>query len=337
MLGVHKLFQPFVQLDSSLSRRYAGTGLGLALVRRIAELHGGSVTLESEVGKGSRFTIAIPWKQTPQRSIAAPNRCPIKELAHLQRVLIIEDSTPAASQLSRYLWEFGISTLVHSTCTGAIAKILQVQPDLVILDILLPDGSGWDILTQLKANPHIQAIPVLIVSGVDARSQATELQAAAYLVKPVSREQLQTALQQIAVSTPAIAPTDSAPSRKPLILLAEDNEANITTTFDYLQVRDYEVIVAKNGREAVKFAKTHHPDLILMDIQMPELDGLAAIQQIRSEPDLSAVPIIALTALAMAGDRERCLEVGANDYLAKPISLKRLLELVTHWTTGRRD
>jgi PAS domain S-box-containing protein len=335
--NINKLFQPFVQLDSSLSRRYAGTGLGLALVRRIAELHGGSVTLESEVGKGSRFTIAIPWKQTPQRSIAAPNRCPIKELAHLQRVLIIEDSTPAASQLSRYLWEFGISTLVHSTCTGAIAKILQVQPDLVILDILLPDGSGWDILTQLKANPHIQAIPVLIVSGVDARSQATELQAAAYLVKPVSREQLQTALQQIAVSTPAIAPTDSAPSRKPLILLAEDNEANITTTFDYLQVRDYEVIVAKNGREAVKFAKTHHPDLILMDIQMPELDGLAAIQQIRSEPDLSAVPIIALTALAMAGDRERCLEVGANDYLAKPISLKRLLELVTHWTTGRRD
>jgi CheY-like chemotaxis protein len=114
----------------------------------------------------------------------------------------------------------------------------------------------------------------------------------------------------------------------PLVLLAEDNEANISTMMDYLQIQGYQVSVARNGVEAVQQAKQHKPDLILMDIQMPEMDGLEATYRIRCEPDLAAIPIIAITALAMPGDRERCLAAGAVDYLTKPVSLKQLVNII---------
>jgi CheY-like chemotaxis protein/anti-sigma regulatory factor (Ser/Thr protein kinase) len=207
-----RLFQPFVQLDSSLSRRYEGTGLGLALVRRLLDLHGGSVSLASEVGKGSCFTIALPWK-TPMDSINPAPRCDLPELP------------------------------------------------------------------------------------------------------PVD----QTALVLTASQSPV----------PPLILLAEDNEANITTTTLYLQAHGLQIIVARNGLEAIQMAHQYRPALILMDIQMPEIDGLEATCRIRSDTELSQIPIIALTALAMPGDRDRCLSAGANAYMTKPVSLKHMLTVIS--------
>jgi CheY-like chemotaxis protein len=121
---------------------------------------------------------------------------------------------------------------------------------------------------------------------------------------------------------------DSTATNSPLILLAEDNEANIMTISSYLEAKAYRVIIAKNGVEAIALAKDHHPDLILMDIQMPVMDGLEAIQHIRLDPNLVDIPIIALTALAMTGDRERCMAAGASDYLAKPIKLKTLADTI---------
>ena len=200
---IQKLFQPFVQIDSALNRQYSGTGLGLALVKRIVELHGGKVTLTSQVGVGSRFTINLPCA-----AIVTP--------------------TPA----------------------------LESPPE-----------------------PTIQ-------------------------------------LQQNAADT------------LPLVLLAEDNEANISTISSYLKAKGYQLLLAKNGQDAIALAQTQNPDLILMDIQMPGMDGLEAMRQIRLNPDLVEVPIIALTALAMTGDRDRCLEAGANDYLSKPIKLKQLVTAI---------
>ena len=205
--NIQKLFQPFIQIDSALNRQYNGTGLGLALVKNLVELHGGSVELTSEVGVGSCFAINLPIE---------PNN-------HLD-----------------------IET--------------QTEQDL----------SGQLPITQ---------------SSMDA-----------------------------VVS--------------PLILLAEDNEANVATFSSYLQAKGYRLVVANDGQQAVAIAKAEHPDLILMDIQMPVMDGLEAIRQIRRDPDLVDVPIIALTALAMTGDRERCLEAGANDYLSKPIKLRSLTQLM---------
>lgn len=201
---LRRLFQPFVQVDSALNRQYEGTGLGLALVKQMVELHGGQVMAESEVGKGSCFTVALPY----------------------------DLSQPSPSEFEP---------------TATTSRQLVVNPENAIA---------------------------------------------------------------------------------PLILLAEDNEANIQTFTAYLTAINYRIIVAKNGEEAVSMAKANSPDIILMDVQMPGMDGLEATKKIRLEPNLMNTPIIALTALAMEGDRDRCLEAGANDYLSKPVKLRQLNLLI---------
>ena len=221
------LFQPFQQLDSSLSRLHEGTGLGLMLVRRLAELHGGEVTVTSAVGQGSCFTIVLPY-----RSLQA-------EAAQAQ--------LPAVPQRKK----------------------------------------GTDPL-----------IPALMV---DPAPRAAD-QFTRYLTAP------------------------PPPGRR--ILVADDSEINLESVYNYLQDKGYAVTVARTGREALEQAAAFQPDLILMDIQMPELDGLEAIQRLRATPEGAATPIIALTALAMTGDRERCLAAGASAYMAKPVSLKALVALI---------
>jgi PAS domain S-box-containing protein len=201
--NIKKLFHPFVQIDSALNRQYNGTGLGLALVKKIVELHGGSVELSSELGVGSCFTIKLP-------------------------------------------------------CTPGF----RLLPGITLGD------------------PRLEPMSVN-----ESASHAS-------------------------------------------ILLADDDEANISTFSSYLKAKGYRILVAKNGREAIALAKAHQPDLILMDIQMPVMDGLEATMQIRLDPNLIEIPIIALTALAMTGDRERCLAAGATDYLTKPVKLKQLVTTI---------
>lgn len=332
--NLDQLFQPFVQLDSSLSRRYAGTGLGLALVRRLVELHDGSVTLESEVGKGSCFTVSLPWKAAQMTRV--PKIEPDWDSSSLNQALIVEDSETAAKQVARYLAEIGATTMIYPAGEGSIEAALFSKPDVIILDLLLPNLSGWEILSKLKANSTTRKIPVIIISVLDERSRAFEMGAADYLVKPISRQQFQLALAQVFEKMPQSSECKALvmmPEKEqlPLILLVEDNEANIATLIDYLQVQDYQVCLARNGREAVDIAKEKKPDLILMDIQMPEMDGIEATRRLQADPLTEAIPIIALTALAMPGDRERCLAAGARDYLTKPFGLKKLQQVISQY------
>lgn len=334
--NMDKLFKPFVQLDSSLSRRYSGTGLGLALVRRVVELHGGSVALESELGRGSRFTVKLCWKQPDSLAVIIPAAATEIKLPFLHQVLIVEDSHPTANQIARYLSELGAIATIHAQGEGAVEQALHADPDVIILDLLLPHLSGWDVLAQLKADPRTQHIPVLIISVVDEKAQALAMGASEYLVKPISRQQFYSALCKIAPkatqrnerTTFIIMPE---PVQQPLVLLAEDNEANILTLMDYLEVHGYRVALARNGLEAVQMAKAHKPDLILMDIQMPEMDGLEATRQIRADQGIANIPIIALTSLAMPGDRDRCLAAGVEEYITKPVSLKQLVNVIAQY------
>jgi PAS domain S-box-containing protein len=328
---LNQIFQPFIQLDSSLSRRYAGTGLGLSIVQRIVDLHGGSTRVESEVGRGSCFTVLLPWHPANQDDFPLPETL-LSE--GIQQALVVEDSGAAASQIKRYLAELGAISVIHPVGNGALDVALRVKPDVIVLDILLPDCSGWEVLTELKAHPQTKSIPVIVISVVDERSRSLEMGAIEHLLKPLSRQKFYQALNRLFanVHPPSpetaliIAATESAQS--PKVLLAEDNEANITTLLNFLEGHSFQVILARTGLEAIQMAKQHQPDIILMDIQMPEMDGLGAIRQIRAEIQTSSIPIIALTALAMPGDLEKCLSAGANDYLAKPVKLKQLFERI---------
>ncbi|GAB1538924.1 hypothetical protein NUACC21_15890 [Scytonema sp. NUACC21] len=327
---ISKLFQPFVQLDSDLNRQYNGTGLGLALVRQIASLHGGTVSVKSEIGQGSCFTVRIPYRTSDNSPIlrvatSLPNYSLTAENA---QVLIIEDSVPAADQITRYLSELGLQHVVYPRGEGAVEEVLRVQPALIVLDLQLPNLSGWDVLAQLKANSQTKEIPVIIVSVMDERSKGLAHGAFDYLVKPITRADFQATLEKLqhpqgSDSAGMIIITEPKPEA-PLILLAEDNQANIDTMSSYLETRGYRLLVAKNGQQAIELAKSQRPDLIVMDIQMPEMDGLEAMRCIRKEQQCLGVPIIALTALAMPNDRETCLAAGANEYLSKPVKLKQL-------------
>ncbi len=325
---MEQLFEPFVQLDSKLSRRYSGTGLGLALVRRMVELHGGSISLESAEGQGSRFTVLLPWQGNYQTPTAAPlteNTGPA-----IRRALIIEDSPVVTDQYSRYLQEIHLSSTVCHTGANALRTAIDTQPDIIILDILLPDHTGWDVLANLKAHPNTRHIPVVVASVLDDEGQAQALGASAHLTKPISRQQLLHTLNSICCQQPPpLLPAPQPDSdKKPLIVLAEDNEMNLRTVSDYLTRSGYQVVPARNGQEAIDRTRETTPDLILMDIQMPNMDGLEAMQRLRVEHRFASVPIIALTALAMPGDRERCLEAGANNYMSKPVSLKNLRQTI---------
>ncbi len=337
------LFKSFVQIDSRLSRQYEGTGLGLTLVARLVEMHGGSVAVDSHLGRGSRFSVMLPWQPNNDFGEVLDNE-PVARPMTLQRVLVIEDTGIIAQQLGRYLHELNVTTAVIDQADHALAKVLEVQPDLILLDILLPGASGWDVLTELKADARTREIPVIIISVVDDRTRGLTLGAFDYLVKPVSRQQLQQALGRVAgyrrelgrgtvarnipAPTSLVQPVEAPPPAPPLVLIADDNETNLQSLVDYLTAAEFRVTVARNGVEAIKRAQEEQPDAIVMDIQMPTMDGLEAIGHIRADPTLARVPIIALTALAMQGDRERCLAAGANDYLSKPVRLKQLVKTI---------
>ncbi len=329
-----RLFQPFMQLEAGLNRAYEGTGLGLSLVSRMVELHGGSVTVESAgKGEGSRFTISLRWTPSavaavePQEADAPP--------APLRHALVVEDSRSAAELLERYLKEMDVSCTVLDRGERVLEVAAASRPDVILLDLLLPGESGWAVLAQLKADPHTRDIPVVITSVVEERVRGLELGAQEYLVKPFTRDELHTALQISVTDHDASMPTsalvisaepESESEAAPLVLIAEDNEANIRSMSGYLVAKGFRLAVARNGGEAVDQTRELRPDLILMDIQMPGVDGMEATRQIREDSEFSSIPIIALTALAMPGDRERVLEAGANEYMAKPVSLRALVE-----------
>jgi PAS domain S-box-containing protein len=332
------LFRAFSQIDSGLTRAQEGTGLGLVLVAKLVELHGGSVALESKQGEGSRFIVRLP-----QTVAAASQRImlptPEPDRRHCRRALVIEDDPTSGGFLVKYLTELGLDSVVHLRGDLSIEAILRERPDIILMDIQLPGDSGWVVLVRLKEHPATRDIPVAVVSVVDEPGRSRALGAAAHFTKPITRAQLAHFLQRDVVTPlPSLPqPAAQASSMGPSILLAEDNEANVQTIGGYLEDKGYAMHYAANGIIAVKLALELRPALILMDVQMPVMDGLTAIREIRADRAMADVPIVALTALAMTGDRDRCLEAGATDYISKPMSLKALAALVSRLMPKKAD
>jgi signal transduction histidine kinase/DNA-binding response OmpR family regulator len=323
-----RLFQPFVQLDSSLARQSEGTGLGLSLVQRMTELHGGSMQVTSSPGEGSRFTIILPW--SPQYTW--PVSPPSVDTGALRNSLTVEDDKLAAEQITRYLHDLGIGNVVLSVGAGAVELAASLKPDVILLDLHLPDKSGLDVLAELKADKRTSSIPVVITSVDEKRAQSMALGAVGYLLKPFSLPDLHAELSRAAAGTkdPDSVMIISPVQVVPLILIVDDNEVTLQITTDILDAKGFHVVGARSGMELLRLAPEIHPDLVLLDIQMPGMDGLEAARRIRAHPDprVAGVPIIAVTALAMSGDRERCLEAGANEYLSKPVEFKKLFIII---------
>jgi PAS domain S-box-containing protein len=326
-----RLFRAFTQIDSGLNRAQEGSGLGLALVAKLVDLHGGSVTLESEPGKGSSFTVTLPHL-IPQNGTPSGVEASAQQ-RKFPRAMIFDDDPEMTALLRSYLSDLGFRSVLLGHCDEGLDAVLRNKPDLVLLDVMMPGLGGWELLAQLKDCPEARDIAVLVVSGVNNPEKSRALGAGAHLTKPFNREEFMQFIEPFVArrASPVIsvAPVPAGECR-PLILLAEDNEANIETMGGYLEELGHRMRYAHNGMMAVNMARQLHPALVLMDVQMPVMDGLSAIRELRADPAMKHTPIVALTGLAMPGDRERCLAAGADDYLSKPVRLRELANRISH-------
>ena len=318
------VFDSFEQADGSHSRRFGGTGLGLSISRQLVKLMDGEIGAASEFGKGSSFWFSIPLRAVP--SVCAAEPAPPAPL----RVLVAKRSAAAAALLSRSLEALHCRPVVTVSRGDALLRAADAGPfDFYLADRVLPDGSGLDLLKELKnRNPAGTAVPVVLLDALHLAEGIAEGRAAGvdrYLLEPVLERDLRRLLAGLEESqSPAsVAIGFTRPLR---ILLAEDNKVNRIVATRLLAKRGHTVATAVNGAEAVAAVERDDFDLILMDVQMPEMDGYeatAAIRRLQASRGIYT-PVIALTAHAMKGDRERCLLAGMDEYVAKPISADEL-------------
>ena len=328
-----RIFESFQQGGRGSSRE-EGTGLGLTLSKRLVELLGGRMWLESKVGVGSTFGFSIPGRERD----GAERRDESAEAPLVGQVVVIEDDRPSLELMTVYLSGMASDITEARDGPSGLDAVRRVHPDVVLLDIRLPGIDGWAVLEALKADPATRDIPVVVVSIVDERARGVALGAAAYLVKPISREDLRAALTTVAFlpGSPAPAPleTDTRTDHRDgrmnghTILVVEDNPKNLKLIKAVLEFSGFEVIEALSGEEGVRLAAEASPDLILMDLQLPGIDGAEALRQIRSTTVGPGVPVVAVTAFAMSDDRERAFASGFDGYVEKPISAVALPQQV---------
>ncbi len=339
-----KLFKPFSQADSTTTRRFGGTGLGLAITKQLIELMHGNISVESQENKGSIFKIDLPFKLLDNNVSQSENQNRLKD----KYILIVDDNSTSRDILSSIAnsYEMKVETASSGREAVSIVKTALTQNkhyDLILMDWVMPDLDGIASSQDILSLTHPDALPSIIMvtgRGKHELAQHTSLDDySAVLVKPVSPSILRKSMlatlfpneQQKIDTTPASAGDDIANIKDKKILLVEDNKINQQIACELLEQKGAIVTVANNGLEAVQQVhdKTFH--LVLMDLQMPLLDGYHATEKIRERFTPTALPIIAMTAHALKSEKERCLQAGMNDHVAKPINPKRFYQTLDHW------
>ncbi|MFH1569949.1 MAG: response regulator [Gemmatimonadota bacterium] len=336
-----EIFDAFSQADASTTRQYGGTGLGLAISRQVVQMMGGQLGVTSTVGRGSVFRFTASFG-LPEEGAPPPAPVVAEELAG-QQVLVVDDNATNRLILQEMLRGWRMEVTAVESGPAALVALLGDRGkrfDVLCLDQQMPGMDGLEVANAVRRQPQLEGLHILLLTsagsiGGDAASR--ELGIGACLVKPVSQADLLAALTrraglvQAADTAAEAGRRDGRPRTRSLrILLAEDSVGNQRLACAVLQQRGHEVVVAQNGREAVEAYRSADFDLVLMDVQMPEMDGLEATEVIRQTETggHARTPIIALTARAMRGDAERCLQAGMDDYVAKPFRPRELLEAV---------
>jgi CheY-like chemotaxis protein len=335
------VFEVFEQVDSSLRRRHGGTGLGLTISSRLAELMGGRIWVESEVGSGSRFHFTVRLSVVQETAIPG-RRFEPPRLQGLP-VLVVDDNATNRRILDEVLRAWGLQPSLASGAAAAWERMQQAQRSgepfrLVLTDAHMPQVDGFTLVEQIKGDPDLgRTVVVMLTSGdrPEDGQRCQQLGIAAYLLKPVKQSELLEAIEMalgLAGPAKAAVPVGAAPApaRRLCVLLAEDSLVNQKLAVALLERQGHVVTVANNGREALAASERQEFDLVLMDLQMPEMDGFEATLAIRLREQQSGrhLPIIAVTAHALKGDDTRCLAAGMDAYISKPIRARELYEAI---------
>ena len=306
---IHRLFQPFVQVESTLSRRFEGTGLGLALVRKLAELHSGAVAVQSIPGKGSTFTVWLQYKtnliDAALANVPDGDGESIRRLVQTDspHVLVLEDDDRAADLIRLQLESDNCRVTRAATAEIALAILADGNPpDLITLDILLPGMDGWEFLTKLKTDAKLAHIPVVILSIMADSNRGLSLGAAQVLQKPVSADDLQTALAKLGFTKPS----NNQPGAK--VLVVDDDPKAVEIISSYLEHTKHTVLRAYGGSEATNIAKMQQPDLIVLDLMMPEINGFEVVEELKKDKRTASIPIIIVTSKFLTPPEQQVLK-----------------------------
>ena len=307
-----KLFQDFVQADASITRKYGGTGLGLAISRRFCQMMGGDITVASEPGRGSTFTIRVPADCTPPRAVAAPLDAALARTGTAQAgaptILVVDDDQTVREVMERHLTREGFAVVTANGGQEGLRLARELHPAAITLDVMMPDLDGWTVLAAIKGDPELADIPVILMTIVDEKNRGYALGATDYMVKPVNRERLSGVLRSIC----------GAVGRR--VLLVDDDDLMRRGMRLALEKDGWEVAEADNGRAALDQLDEKRPDIIMLDLMMPVMDGFEFLIEMRREAEWRDIPVLVVTAKDLTaeerarlnGDVARVLQKGGS-------------------------
>jgi CheY-like chemotaxis protein/anti-sigma regulatory factor (Ser/Thr protein kinase) len=290
---IAKLFEAFTQADAATTRKYGGTGLGLALSRRLCQMMGGDVTVESEHGRGSTFTIHLPAEVAESPAESAAPAAPVERGTTVTgTVLVIDDEASVRDLMQRFLAKEGFRVVLAAAGDEGLRLARELRPDAITLDVMMPGMDGWAVLTALKADPQLAEIPVVMLTIVDDKNLGYALGAAEYLTKPIERERLVAVLNQYRRDRPVLVVDDDAGVRDLLRRM--------------LEPEGYTVLEADNGRMALDRLRDTSVGIVVLDLMMPEMDGFEFVAEFRRHQAWREVPIVVVTAKDLShDDRDR--------------------------------